>query len=81
MAQRVQAAVEAELTHRLATSGIARAFQIGGAQPSLRGAEVRLSADRNLSHLGAQIADAVYAVLTESTTEEPTHRGQFIHQP
>jgi len=61
----VQAAVEAELARLLAADGLGTAWRAGGAVPRLSGGTIELSADGDPSHLGQQIAQAVYGGLGE----------------
>jgi hypothetical protein len=61
----VQAAVEAELARLLAAEGLGAAWRAGGAVPRLSGGEIDLPADGDPSHLGQQIAQAVYGGLGE----------------
>lgn len=56
----LQAAVEAELARLLAANGLPPAWRSGGAVPSVPGGTIQLTANRHPTHLGRQIAQAVY---------------------
>jgi hypothetical protein len=56
----LQAAVEAELSRRLARGGIGPELAAGGAVPSLRAGGFEMSGTWNPRQLGWQIARAVY---------------------
>ena len=56
----VKAAVEKELSRLLTESGLASGLQTGIALPSLRVDPIQASRDTSPSHLGQQIARAVY---------------------
>ena len=62
----LQAAVETELARLLAAGGVSPDLRSGGAVPSLRANPFRLSGDSSPSHLGKQIARAVYGGIGES---------------
>ncbi len=56
----LQAAVETELTRLITDGGLSPALQEGGARPSLRAGGMQLQGEGNPTHLGTQIAQAVY---------------------
>ncbi|CAG0930528.1 hypothetical protein TFLX_01804 [Thermoflexales bacterium] len=62
----VQAAVEAELSRLLTTSGIGAQFQAGGAVPSVRAPALQLADNSSSTQLGQQIAQSVYSGLGNS---------------
>jgi hypothetical protein len=57
----LRAAVEAELTHLLASAGLGHALQSGGAWYSVRAAGIQPAPDGSSARLGQQIAGAVYS--------------------
>lgn len=56
----VQAAVETELIRLLAVDGLAPHWLTGGAVPRVSAEAIQLRGDHNPTHLGQQIARAVY---------------------
>jgi len=56
----VQAAIEAEMTRLLTTQGLAANLQAGGALPTIRADALQFAPGSSPTHLGAQIAQAVY---------------------
>jgi hypothetical protein len=56
----LRAAVETELTRLLAEGGLAPQLSSGVALPSLRAGAIQLTNETGATHLGAQIAGAVY---------------------
>ncbi|MBZ0170217.1 hypothetical protein MELA_00261 [Candidatus Methylomirabilis lanthanidiphila] len=56
----LQAAMEAELTRLLASSGLSDELHSGGALYGVRTAGIQLANDEKPSRLGQQIAGAVY---------------------
>lgn len=56
----VQAVVEAELARLLAGGGLAPAWQSGGATPRVVAGDIQLPGQQNPTHVGRQIAGAVY---------------------
>ncbi len=56
----LQAVVESELAQLLAMGGVSPDLRSGGAVPNLRANSIQLSGESNPSHLGKQIAQAVY---------------------
>jgi hypothetical protein len=56
----VQAAVEAELARLLAAEGLAPGLATGGTVPRLTAPALQVGADTGPTHLGTQIAQAVY---------------------
>src|SRR5207248_155653 len=56
----VLSSVEAELSRLLAEGGLSHELLGGGALPSLRAGDLRLTAGSDARHLGMQIARAVY---------------------
>jgi hypothetical protein len=59
----LKASVSAELGRLLADGGLARAVRAGGAVPSLPAGGIQLAAQSEPTHLGQQIARAVYGGL------------------
>lgn len=56
----LQAAVEKELTHLLASGGVSDSLRSGGAFYGLRAAGIHVVSDGSPARLGEQIAGAVY---------------------
>jgi len=56
----VQAAVETELAHLLAESGLMSGVQSGGAVPAVRASAIQLTATSSPAQVGRQIARSVY---------------------
>ena len=67
----LQAAVESEMSRLIATGGLGPELVSGAAMPSLRAPGIQMSATPNPSHLGLQIARAVYGGLRD---EKPVSR-------
>lgn len=59
----LRAAVEGELSRLIAAGGLGPELVSGGAVPSLRAPGIQVTASPNPSHLGLQIARAVYGGL------------------
>ena len=59
----LKASVSAELAHLLADGGLSPALRAGGAVPSLPAGGIQLAAQSGPTHLGQQIARAVYGGL------------------
>lgn len=56
----LQAAMEADLSRRLANGGLNEGLQSGGALSRVRTANIQLMSDAPSARLGKQIAEAVY---------------------
>lgn len=56
----LQAAIEAELVNLLTADGLAPGLLAGGAMPDMRGGSIQLTGESDPTHLGQQIAQAVY---------------------
>jgi hypothetical protein len=56
----LQATVETELARLLAAGGVAPGLREGGALPRVQGGAIQLAEGRDPTHLGKQIARAVY---------------------
>lgn len=57
----LQAAVEEELTRLLAAGGLSSSMMTGGAIPQMLARDIQLAGESDVSHLGQQIAQAVYS--------------------
>jgi hypothetical protein len=60
----LQTAVQAELTRLLTTNGLSANLQTGGARPAIYAQPIQLSGS-NPTHLGRQIAQAVYGGMNQ----------------
>lgn len=56
----LQAAVEAELSHLLASGGLSDSLQSGGAFYNMKTSDIQLAHEGNPAQLGEQIAASVY---------------------
>ena len=56
----VQAAIETEMARLLAGGGLAAELHSGGALPSMPAGSIQLTREIHPTHLGQQIAQAVY---------------------
>ncbi len=56
----LQQAVQAELSHMLATGGLTPRLLSGGALARVRGGDIQLPGESDPAQLGGQIAQAVY---------------------
>ncbi len=59
----LQAAIETELGRLLAADGLTPRLQAGGAVPHVPAGAIQLTGENNPTHLGHQIAQAVYGGL------------------
>jgi len=73
-AARLQAAVEAALSRRLATGGIARQLLRHPAVPSVPGGDLQAPPGLSPANLGARIARAIHASIAEPGTGTTTNR-------
>jgi hypothetical protein len=64
-AAHLQSAVEAELTRLLVENGLSENFEMGGLVPSILANPIQLTAGRNSTQMGTQIAQSVYSGVGE----------------
>jgi len=72
----LQAAIESELTRLLATNGLAPHLLSGGAMPHAPAGSMQLAADSKPTHLGQQIAQAVYGGIGHNPKDEARPRDR-----